>query len=127
MIRLDYWMGSLARSAQNFTHTFSLPRLRAENQDSTIEFLRDRFDNIIEEVREFKVEVDAHQLGLAVEELVDIIYISVQTLTQLDDTQVEETIKRIVEKNNNKTLDSHHLCFDGKVRPIEHKDCKCVS
>lgn len=124
MIALDYRLGSLARSAQNFTHTFSLSTYV---EGFALRFLRDRFDNIIEEVREFKLEVDSKDLTLAVEELVDIIYISTQTLCQLDDDLVNDVIAKIVDKNNNKTLSTHHKCFDGKVRPVNHKDCKCAS
>ncbi len=123
--RYDYWMGALTLSAVNFSETFDMESF--ENNDDMCEFLRMRFDAIIEEVREFKVELGVQAGYAAIGELMDVIYVSVQTLTQLHQPSVVTQFEKVIAKNNAKNLTTHHKCSDGKVRKNDDERCICCS
>lgn len=119
---VDLWNRTWNESGEIYSGT-------SEGYHSAMEFLIQTFSSIEEEFEEYKKEIAdvAPLLGPMVSELIDLIYVSAQRLSLIDRGVAWDEVKLVLEKNAAKTKETHHLCFDEKIRRIGHEDCKCTS
>ena len=107
--RLQHLIGELTASVQAFHQRFGLvgPSAREE--------LLSRIPIQDEEVRELHHAILHETPDRTASEAVDILYVAIGTLLRLDPDLVAAALAEVIQKNNAKTRDTHHINHAGKV------------
>ncbi len=107
--RLQELIAELTASVQSFHHRFGLVG------PSTKEELLSRIPIQGEEVRELQDAILHEAPERIASEATDVLYVAIGTMLRLDPGLVTAALTEVIEKNNAKTLDTHHINSAGKV------------
>ncbi len=102
-------IGELAASVQAFHERFGLVGL------CTYEELLSRIPIQDEEVRELHDAILHETPERIASEATDVLYVAIGTLLRLDPELAVAALAEVIQKNNFKTLETHHLNAAGKV------------
>ena len=106
---LQRLIADLTTSVQAFHRRFGLVGT------STREELLSRIPIQEEEVRELHRAILGEAPEHVANEAVDVLYVAIGTLLRLDLDLVAAALAEVIEKNNAKTADTHHVNAVGKV------------
>ena len=99
----------LATSVETFHDRFGLVG------PSSQEELLSRIPIQDEEVRELEHALLHETPESVAREAADVLYVAIGTLQRLDPSLMADAMTAIIEKNNSKTLETHHINAEGKV------------
>lgn len=107
-------IASLAASVEAFHERFGLVG------PSTREELLSRIPIQDEEVRELHQAILHETPEHVANEAVDVLFVAIGTVLRLDPQLAASALSQVIEKNNAKTWESHHINSAGKVvrRPM---------
>ena len=106
---LIYNIGQLTASVHSFHERFGLIG------PSTREELLSRIAIQSEEVQELHQALLHEPIANIAAEATDILYVAIGTLLRLDNGLATKAIQEVIDKNNAKTWDTHHINEAGKV------------
>ena len=99
----------LARCVQAFHQRFGL------TDPSTHEEILSRIPIQDEEVRELNQALLREGPHRVASEATDVLFVAIGTILRLDPVLVKASIDEVIEKNDAKTNDTHHINVAGKV------------
>jgi NTP pyrophosphatase (non-canonical NTP hydrolase) len=102
-------VSDLSTSVRSFHDRFEIPKKSSREQLLTRIPIQD------EEVRELKQAILYESMERIAEEATDVLYVAIGTLQCIDLHLVSQAIKNVIEKNDSKTVETHHINTDGKV------------
>lgn len=68
-----------------------------------------------EEVRELHEAISGESDERVASEAVDVLFVAIGTVLRLDPALAAEAIREVIEKNDAKTWDTHHINDAGKI------------
>ncbi len=107
--QLQDLIGELTASVQAFHGRFGLVG------PSSGEELLSRIPIQEEEVRELHYAILHESPDRVASEAVDVLYVAIGTLLRLEPGQAQAALAEVIQKNNAKTWDTHHINSAGKV------------
>lgn len=103
----------LMASIERFHDRFHLP---PPNVEELLYVLHSRIGLMLEEFGEHQKALNRSNLGHAIDEAVDMVYVTLGTLYMMDQA-ADGAVRAVVEKNDAKTLETHYFDpISGKVR-----------
>ena len=111
-------IGALTTSVQAFHERFGLVGVCSEEE------LLSRIPIQDEEVRELEHAISHETPEDVAAEATDVLYVAIGTLHRLDPDLVARALEQVIQKNDAKTMRTHHKNDAGKVvrRPLEQPE-----
>ena len=109
---LQAQVAALAACVQAFHERFDITG--AASRDD----LLDRIPIQDEEVRELHAAILGESPDRVASEAVDVLFVAIGTVLRLDPGLAAAAIREVIEKNDSKTWNTHHLNDAGKITPI---------
>ena len=102
-------VSDLSTSVRSFHDRFGIPTISSREQLLTRIPIQD------EEVIELKQAIHDESMERIAEEATDVLYVAIGTLQCIDPNLVSQAIKNVIDKNDSKTGETHHITSDGKI------------
>jgi len=102
-------VSDLSTSVRSFHDRFGISTISSREQLLTRIPIQD------EEVIELKQAILDESMERIAEEATDVLYVAIGTLQCIDPNLVSQAIKNVIDKNDSKTVETHHINTDGKV------------
>ena len=102
-------VGRLAESVRDFHERFGLVGPSSEAE------LLSRIPIQDEEVRELHEAVLSESPERVAEEATDVLFVAIGTMLRLDPELAAQALRQVIEKNDAKTKETHHINRAGKV------------
>ena len=105
----EYRISDLARCVQAFHERFGIAGAASRDDLLARILIQD------EEVRELHDAIAGESDERVASEAVDVLFVAIGTVLRLDPALAAEAIHEVIEKNDAKTWDTHHINAAGKI------------
>ena len=121
---LEQAVALVVRSVEDFQQRFSSLSIDLSffqstdktKEDMSLTCLQGHLGLLIEEIGEVSKAINHGDVESAVQELLDVLYITVGALYMMGDARVGKALPGIIEKNDSKTPETHVMhSFTGKL------------